>query len=235
MTIKIPLRCFLSATSNSFFSLRASVALTQTEKRSTRDHKSAFIQTLRDNIDQYDRLYVFQYENMRSAKFKDVRWKFADSRIIMGKNKLMQIALGRSDADEYETDLQHVTNFINGANVGLLLTSKPRKEVEEYFQHLAEPDFARAGTVARRTITITNEDLEDKPVSLMEGLRKLGMPVEIKNGKIVLIPGEYSICKENDELTVEQCKLLVQFGLQLAEFRVKLVCHWSNGKFESLE
>lgn len=172
---------------------------------------------------------------MRSAKFKDVRWKFADSRIVMGKNKLMQIALGKSEADEYETDLQHVSNFISGANVGLILTSKSRQEVEEYFAQLVEPDFARAGAVAHRTISITDEDLKDKPVSVMEGLRKLGMPVEIKNGKIVLIPNEYSVCKEGDELTVEQCKLLSQFGIQLAEFRVKLICHWSKGQFESLE
>lgn len=91
------------------------VALTKTEKRTTRDHKAAYIEQVRQSIDQHNTLYLFSYENMRSNHFQNVRLFFRakssssadatmndneindtvvhDSRIFLGKNKLVQIAL----------------------------------------------------------------------------------------------------------------------------------------------
>ena len=110
------------------------------------------------------------------------------------------------------------------------MTSKPDAEVEEYFSNFAEDDFARAGATATRTVTVNNEMLYNFPTSMVEQFRKLNLPVDIDNGKIVLIGGkkEHAICEEGDELTVEACKLLVQFGVKLTEFRVKLLCRWKS-------
>merc|ERR1711865_749191 len=108
-------------------------------------------------VDNHECLFLFSYENMRSNKFKDVRMHFrpesdsmkegddvtVPSRIFLGKNKLLQIALGRTPEDEYADNLRHVSNKIS-KSVGLLMTSKAREEVEEYFSDLVEPDFARA-------------------------------------------------------------------------------------------
>jgi hypothetical protein len=72
------------------------VNLTKTAKK-TRDHKSAFVQEIRDAIDNHQSLYLFSYENMRSQKFKNIRMYFRGetdikaSRIFLGKNKLMQV------------------------------------------------------------------------------------------------------------------------------------------------
>jgi len=74
-----------------------SVNLTKTAKK-TRDHKSSFVQEIRDAMDQHESLYLFSYENMRSHKFKNIRMHFREessnakaSRIFLGKNKLMQV------------------------------------------------------------------------------------------------------------------------------------------------
>merc|ERR1712232_425286 len=104
------------------------VALTQTEKK-TRDHKTNYIQDVREAISSHDSLYLFSYEKMRSSKFKDVRSYFRDtdsdgkasSRILLGKNKLLHIALGRTPEDEYSDNLRHVAKLITGS-VGLLFT-----------------------------------------------------------------------------------------------------------------
>lgn len=207
-------------------------------------------------MDKHDNLFLFSYENMRSNKFKDIRMHFraktsgdemdddetndesAPSRIFLGKNKLLQIALGKTPEDEYADNLRNVAGEIS-ESVGLLFTSRSRKGVEQYFKDLCEPDFARAGFVATRDVVITNETLANHPVSMMEQqFRKQGLPVKIDNGTIVLLDGqtEYTLCKKGETLSPEKCKALSHFGIKLAEFRVKLVCYWSakTGEFEKL-
>jgi mRNA turnover protein 4 len=217
------------------------VALTKTEKRSTRDHKAALIQEVRTAIDEHESIYVFSYENMRSTKFKNIRMHFRDesvhTRIFLGKNKLLQIALGRTSEEEYADNLRHMAKLVEGGSVGLLFTSQPNEAVESYFQSLKEPDFARAGSVASREATVTNEMLSHFPSSMTETFRKLGLPVDIQKGVIVLRDSmaEYRICKSSETLSAEKCKLLVHFGLQLADFQVTLIARWSNGSFEPLK
>ena len=228
-----------------FFLANITVALTKTPKRGTRDHKATFIQEVRDAVDNHENLFLFSYENMRSSKFKDIRMHFRSngkddmdvpSRIFLGKNKLLQIALGKSPEDEYSDNLRNVSKQIK-ESVGLLFTSKPKSEVEQFFANYSEPDFARAGFVATKEIFVTNEMLFNHPVSMVEQqFRKQGLPVKIDNGKIVLQDGktEHRLCKEGETLSPEKCKLLMHFGIKLSEFSVKLVCHWSNGEFELL-
>ena len=156
------------------------------------------------------------------------------SRIFLGKNKLMQIALGTSLEDEYADNLRTVSKLITGS-VGLLLTNKPNKEVEHFFSTFTGEDFARAGSTAAQKVVVNNDMLENFPVSMVEQFRSLGLLVEVLNGKVVLVgKTEHIICKEGDELSVEACKLLVQFGMKLADFKVDLVCRWakSDGNIE---
>jgi mRNA turnover protein 4 len=221
------------------------VALTKTAKK-TRDHKTNYIDMVREAIDANDRLYLFSYENMRSNHFKDVRLHFrgsstgndmsdenesgsTDGRIFLGKNKLLQIALGRGPEDEYSDNLHRLSKILSGS-VGILCTNQSASDVEEYFAKLAVEDFARAGAVAPRTVSLTKEQVETHPVSMVEQFRKLGLPVEVKNGRVALIGErkEWEVCKEGKELTVEQCKILVHFGVKLAVFKIDLVCRWER-------
>ena len=65
----------------------------------------------------------------------------ARSRIFLGKNKLLQIALGRTPEDEFSDNLRHVSKRIKGGSIGLLFTSSPQSEVEDYFSNLVETGF----------------------------------------------------------------------------------------------
>ena len=238
------------------------MALTKTAKK-TRDHKTTYVDTVRNAIDASDRVYLFSYENMRSNHFKDVRLHFrgsgsksgnnmndddddvdegstsasSDGRLFLGKNKLLQIALGRTPEDEYSDNLHRLSKLISGS-VGLLCTNQNATNVEEYFKALAVEDFARAGTVAGRTIVLTKEQIETHPVSMVEQFRKLGLPVEVQNGRVGFVGGrmEWEVCKVGKELSVEQCKVLVHMGVKLAVFRIGLVCRWEkqDGAIEDL-
>ena len=212
------------------------VALTQTQKK-TREDKSDFIQLVREKIEEHTTIYLFSYENMRTNKFKNVRMHFKadDSRLFLGKNKLLQLALGRTPEDEFRENLRHVSKLITGS-VGMLITSQDDAEVRKYFDQLSEEEFARAGNIASRTVTITSEQVSWHPVGQVDLFRKLGLPVDIDNGKLTLIGDqkEVIVCKEGDTLTAETCKLLTHFDIKLAEFRLALLCRWNvDGSFEN--
>lgn len=218
------------------------VALTQTTKK-TREHKNQFIQQIRTAIDEYDDVYLFSFTNMRSNHFQSVRTHFATNgnkgRLFLGKNKLMQLALGKTLESEYNDNLHQLGMRITGA-VGLLLTSDAREAVELYFSELAQrqhDDFARAGAIAPRTVVLTEDMVASHPISMVEQFRKLKVPVEIKNGRVALADSktQYTLAKQGETLSAEQCKALMHFGIKLAEFRVKLKCRWSNGEFEILD
>lgn len=182
---------------------------------------------------------------MRSAKFKNIRLHFRDtekdgsaSRIFLGKNKLLQIALGRNAEEEYADNLRHISKLIVGGSVGMLFTSQPAAAVESYFASMIEPDFARAGSIAGREAVVTMDMLAQFPSSMMEAFRKLGLPVELSNGVIIFRDNgvtQYRICKEGETLSAEKCKLLVHFGIKLADFQVTLAARWSDGEFEPMQ
>lgn len=176
------------------------VALTKTAKK-TREHKTNYVEMVREAIDGNNRIYLFSYENMRSNHFKDVRLHFrgdgkdnknamsddnndntTEGRIFLGKNKLLQIALGKTPEDEYSDNLNQLSKNLTGS-VGILCTNQHAKDVEEYFAKLAVEDFARGGAVSPRTVILTQEQIETHPVSMVEQFRKLGLPVEVKVGR----------------------------------------------------
>ena len=245
------------------------VSLTQTTTKKTRDHKTKYVDTVRSAIDTTDRIYLFSYENMRSTHFKDVRCHFRTSskknanaassatmnddgddndddggggRLFLGKNKLLQIALGRTAADEYSDNVSRISSHITGS-VGILCTSMSRAAVEGYFASLAMPEYAKCGTICPETITITSEYMLNDaancyPICMMELLRKLGLPVEVRNGSLALAGGRtsYVVCTKGKELTAEQCKILVHMGIKLSVFRINLLRRWEkkDGAIEEL-
>jgi mRNA turnover protein 4 len=136
---------------------------------------------------------------------------------------------------------------VNG-DVGLLITSHPANIVTEWFDSFVKTDFPRAGTVAPITFTIPGGtvysrggqvDIEDDsplPHSLEPTLRQLGMPTRLQKG-IITLDSDYTVCKEGAELDSKQTRLLKQFGIACAEFRINLVGYWSkkNGDVQILK
>ena len=52
---------------------------------------------------------MYSVENMRNSQLKDVRSRWKNDRFFYGKNRVMQLALGRTEAEEYKEGLHHVT------------------------------------------------------------------------------------------------------------------------------
>ncbi|TNN41648.1 mRNA turnover protein 4 [Liparis tanakae] len=84
------------------------ISLTKTAKKGLQS-KQKLIEELRKCVDTYRNLFIFSVANMRNNKLKDIRTAWKHSRFFFGKNKVMGIALGKRDTDEYKDNLHKVS------------------------------------------------------------------------------------------------------------------------------
>nr|XP_057911720.1 mRNA turnover protein 4 homolog [Doryrhamphus excisus] len=209
------------------------ISLTKTAKKGL-ESKQKLIEELRKCVDTYKYLFIFSVANMRNNKLKDIRTAWKHSRFFFGKNKVMMIAIGKGETDEYKDNLCKVSKHLRG-EVGVLFTNKTKQEVQEYFDHFKETDYARAGNRAQTDITLDEGPLEQFPHSMEPQLRQLGLPTVLKKGVVTLLK-DHAICKEGDVLTPEQARILKLLGIEMAEFKVTVKCMWSaeTGEFDNL-
>ena len=202
------------------------VSLTQT-KQHRRENKSKLLDTVRAASQEFAAAYVFSLENLRSERFKELRVAWSDSRFFLGKNRLMALALtGQGPA------LDALANDVRGS-VGLLFTNRAAKDVATFFDTYGDADFARSGFVPSETIKQAPGALVDMPHTMLDQLRKLGMPVRLDKGTLIL-PQAYSLCTAGKALTPEQGRLLKHFGHKLAVFRIELISTVRDGAHKSL-
>lgn len=212
------------------------VALTQTRKKLVgRESKQVVLEDLRGAVDKYKSIYVISTPGMRNVILKQLRAEWRDSRFFMGRNKIMQVALGRDEAEEYADGLRQVAKQLSG-NVGLLFTNRKHKEVVSFFEGFEADDFARSGFVATEAVELAEGELEMFETSQEQNLRLLGLPVVLKKGKVCL-SRDFTVCEMGETLTPERAKILEFLGIRMAKFRVILRCYYckKDGHFEALD
>ncbi|GBP29261.1 mRNA turnover protein 4 homolog [Eumeta japonica] len=165
---------------------------------------------------------------MRNAKLKDMRNEWKDSRFFFGKNKVMSLALGKTKSDEIEEQLCLVSKRLKG-QCGLLMTNRDVDEVLQWFDNFSESEYARAGFIAIKDVVLPIGPLSGFSHAIEPHLRKLGLPTTLERGVIHLIK-EYQVCKKGSPLTPEQASILKLLGMQMADFKLIIKCHWSKGK-----
>ena len=152
--------------------------------------------------------------------------------IIIGKTKVMAKALGSTAEDEPLPNLSSLHALMHG-HVGLLFTSRPPAAIRTFFASYSRMSFARAGVVASQDVTIpagpvgsragqipAEEDVP-LPAAMEPTVRKWALPTRLEKGKVVL-DSEYSVCRAGDLLNGHQTALLKIFGIELAEFAIRL-------------
>ena len=152
----------------------------------------------------------------------------------MGKNRVMALALGRTEAEEYNDKLHRVSKLLRNQR-GLLFTSQNEDKVVEFFDEHAENDFLRTGGIAEDTVVLDAGPLTQFSHAIEPQLRQLGMPTELKKGVVTLMQ-DYTVCKEGDRLTSEQARILKLLGHQQAKFKLNMIALWSRqeGEFKML-
>ena len=129
------------------------VALTKVKTRG-RAGKEDLVTKVRQSVDEYKNCFVVSFQNIRSGPFKVIanQWR-EDSRFFLGKNKVMQVALGKAPEDEPADNTHLLSKYLRG-QVCLLLSNQGKDAIEKRFTEIAasHEDFATAGTKAAYTV-----------------------------------------------------------------------------------
>eukprot|EP01061_Rhynchopus_euleeides_P031068 TRINITY_DN5146_c0_g1_i1.p2 TRINITY_DN5146_c0_g1~~TRINITY_DN5146_c0_g1_i1.p2 ORF type:complete len:243 (+),score=110.61 TRINITY_DN5146_c0_g1_i1:55-729(+) len=201
-------------------------ALTQTKPKGM-DHKEDLVNKIREAADAFESCYTFDLKNLRTTHLTAVRREFSDSRIFMGNNKVMAVALGRAKEDSYKENLFKLAKRLTGS-CGLLFTNRPKKEVKEFFSNFSVRDFARAGIPSSINWTIAKGPLTQFGHEMMDQLSKLGLPVKLDHGTLVLL-ADTKVAEEDEPLSSEASQLMKLWGIQSVSFRILLTAHWADG------
>jgi len=209
------------------------VSLTQTEKKG-RSGKEGLVEDIQECIQNYKFVYVFRPDNVRNKELKFLRNKYRTSRFFFGKNKVMQLALGRDAESEKKPNLHFLTKRVAG-QCGLFFTNEDPERIQSFFSSYSSPDFPRAGFTATKTVTLSAGMLDKDvfPASIEPRIRQLGMPTILQNG-ITHLQGNYTVCKQGEVISPEQAKLLKILGEQMSEFKITLIGLYHNSKYTVL-
>jgi mRNA turnover protein 4 len=197
--------------------------------------KQELVKKIRSRLDECSHLFVVRLYNERTDKLQTVRAHFPPSEssyFFFGKNRVMQVALGRTPAIEHLPSLSKISPYLVG-KMGLMLTNRSPQEVLEYFNKLEMEDYARAGNHVKETVIIDEGSLDGFQHTMEPLLRSLGLMTTLKKGVIHLLK-PFTICSKGDVLTPEQAKLLKLFQRPLAQFKIKVKAHW-NKKTEQVQ
>ena len=117
-------------------------------------------------------------------------------------------------------------------SVGAVPYTLPLLLSRRWFDEYEQEDFARAGTVASKTVELPAGPLPMFQHTMEPMLRtKLGMPVKLVKGVVTLIES-CTLCKEGDELTPEQAQILTLLKYKIDTFKPTLHCKWWEEQFK---
>ncbi|KAL2923279.1 mRNA turnover protein 4-like protein [Bienertia sinuspersici] len=205
------------------------VTLSKTKKKG-REHKETIVNTIREAAEKYPSVYVFAFENMRNLKFKQFRESIKSGRFFLGSNKVMQVALGRSAADEIKPGYYKISKFLRGEK-GLFFTDMSEEEVKKVFDDFEVYDFARTGCNATEKVELKEGPMSEFSHEMEPFLRKQGMPVRLNKGAVELI-SDFVVCEEGKPLSPESARILRLLGIKMTLFKLHLICSLRGDDFE---
>jgi mRNA turnover protein 4 len=98
------------------------VSLTKVAKRVGDDKKQQIVEKVHKYLDEYAYCYVFDYKNMTSMPMQSLRQYWNEAKFVIGKNKVLQLALGRTEDDSYKMNSYQLSSYLKG-NCGLFFTN----------------------------------------------------------------------------------------------------------------
>lgn len=218
------------------------VTLAQTDKKG-KENKTRIFDEVRSALDEFRYVWILQLDDVRTPVLQDIRTDWAGSKLILGKRRVLEKALGDTPEEEYKDNLHKLSKLCTGVS-GLLFTNETPETVQAYFTAYSKQDYSRAKSKSPIDFTIPEGIVysrggqipieEDVPMShsLEETLRnKLKVPTKIKAGKIILNE-PYVVCTAGETLDVRKALLLKQFGVAASEFKVNTIAYFDNESSE---
>merc|ERR1711879_812888 len=198
-------------------------------KKKPRDNKDKLIEEVRDLSTKFSRCYLLSLENERTSFLQEVRKQIRPGVLVHGKNKVMQLALGITPASECQDGIHKIAENISGHSA-LLFSDAAPADLIALFARYHPSDFARSGATATETVALARgtDALAKLAPSIEEHLRKLGLPTQLREGKIHLL-GDHTVCTEGQALTSDAAQVLKLLEHKQSKFAITVDAHWAKG------
>lgn len=220
------------------------MTLAQTDSKG-RENKERIFDEIREALDAHKYTYVLGLDDVRTPVLQDIRKDWVGSKLILGKKKVLQKALGQTPEEEYKNNLHKLAKYDNGL-IGLLITDETPETVNEYFDSYVKNDYARAKSRSPITFTLPEGVVysrggqipieEDVPMShsMEPTLRnKFKLPTKMVHGKITLTE-PVQVVEAGQVLDVTQALILKTFGVACAAFKVKVYAYHDGESEETV-
>lgn len=211
------------------------VPLSKVAKKGFNDRKAKLFTRIHKYLKEYKYCFAFTYKNMTNMSMNALKEYFKDSIFIVGKNKVIQVALGKdSENKEPKENSSQLSPFLKG-NCGLFFTNKDPDDIIAYFKEYTCPYFGNVGTISNQTVILKrgfDEHMADFPPSMEGQFRQLGLKLKLDDGKYCLLD-DFTVCEEGKPLTPEQSKMIKHLGIYMDEFKIEIQAYLGeNGQFE---
>jgi mRNA turnover protein 4 len=107
------------------------VPLTKTGKKDNLSSKKVnLVENIQKYLEEYEYCYVFSYKNMTTVPMQELRNYWNTSKFLIGKNKVLQVALGKNEDEEPKLNSSKLYNYLK-SNCGLFFSSKDSELILE--------------------------------------------------------------------------------------------------------
>ena len=97
------------------------VPISKVTKKET-EKKNNMFEKSRNYLEKYKFCYVFKYKNMTTMPMQELRNYFKDDKFLIGKNKVLQVALGKTEDDTFKSNTFKLSKYLKG-NCGLFFSN----------------------------------------------------------------------------------------------------------------
>ena len=141
----------------------------------------------------------------------------------MGALRVLRLALGASEEESVKPGYHALGTWLNGSSCGVVFTDRSLDEMQEVMDMVNIEGFAKSGHVAAFDVRLEEgQVLEDLEFSQEQYVRKLGLPVKLHRGRIVLTD-DHTLCVKGQKMTPEQATLVRLLGHMMSVFTVSIV------------
>ncbi|KAM3141549.1 hypothetical protein pb186bvf_006413 [Paramecium bursaria] len=213
------------------------VSLTKATKK-TSEHKQNLVENVKKGLKQYKTAIVFEYRNLTNNPLKQMREDLKpNSKIFIGKNKVMQVALGKDEEKQAGKNTYLLSQHLKG-QTGLLLTNQDVDKLQAYLSQFDSQEFAQPGLISPETIILKSglETFSKFQHTMDPYLRQLGLNTKLMNQQIVLNE-DFKVCEAGKPISVEQGKILRLLNIKLGKLEItpKFMLNLKNGSFKKVQ
>ncbi len=92
--------------------------------------KTELANKIKNYLDEFEYCYVIKYKNMTNLPMQELRNYWKNSKFVIGKNKVLQVVLGKTEDDECKLNTHRLTKFLKGS-CGLIFSKEEPDYVVE--------------------------------------------------------------------------------------------------------